>query len=109
MLIHVQRCGSQLREHKQKLQKVYLMSWYNCIFDYKLNKHQEQLRLKIIKKLRTTSLISELTGSYNKKVYYNSRDRAAQNIELNEYCHFNYHLAYCSSYVFSRILWFILV
>jgi len=29
-------CGSQLREHKQNLYAVYLLSWHNAIFDYKL-------------------------------------------------------------------------
>jgi len=43
MLIHV-----QLREHKQKLHKKYLLSWHDSIFDYKLRANLEELWLKIL-------------------------------------------------------------
>jgi len=56
-----------LREHKQKLHIAYLTSWHNSIFGYKLRKDYEQLRLKMLKKLRTASLNSEFTSSYIKK------------------------------------------
>jgi len=46
-----------------------LTSWHNRIFGYKLRTDSEQLRLKILKKLRIASLNSEFTDSY-KKVYY---------------------------------------
>jgi len=58
--------SQQLREHKQKLRIAYLISWRNSIFGYKLRTDQKQLRLKILKKLRTASLNSEFTGSYKK-------------------------------------------
>jgi len=47
---------------------VYLTSWHNSIFGYKLRTDQEQLRLKVLKKLRTASLNSEFTGSYKKGI-----------------------------------------
>jgi len=42
----------------------YLLSWHKSIFGYKLRTDQEQLRLKILKKLRTASLNSKFTDSY---------------------------------------------
>jgi len=59
--------SSQLREHKQKLHS-FLTSWHNSIFGYKLRIDLVQLRLKILKKLRTASLKSKLTVSYKKNV-----------------------------------------
>jgi len=44
----------------------YLTSWNNSIFGSKLRTDLEQLRLKILKKLKTASLNSEFTGSYKK-------------------------------------------
>jgi len=62
-------CSFQLRENKQKLHIACLTSWHNnSNFGYKLRTDKEQLRLKILKKLRTASLKSEFTGSYKKKV-----------------------------------------
>jgi len=55
--------NSQLHENKQKLQIAYLTSLHNSIFSYKLRTDQEQLTLKILKKLRTASLNSEFTCS----------------------------------------------
>jgi len=51
-----------------KLHIAYLTSWLESIFGYKLRIDYEQLRLKILKQLRTARLNSEFTGSY-KKVY----------------------------------------
>jgi len=44
-----------------------LTNCHNSIFGYKLRPDYEQLRLKILKMLRTVSLNSEFTGSYIKK------------------------------------------
>jgi len=44
----------------------YLTNRHNSILGYKLRTDAEQLRLKILKKLRTGSLNSEFTGSYKK-------------------------------------------
>jgi len=54
-------CNSQLLEHKLKLHKTYLASWQSSIFDYKLRTDEEQLRMKILKMLRSISLNSEST------------------------------------------------
>jgi len=48
----------------QQLHIAYLTNWHNSIFGFKLRTVLKQLRLKIIKKLRTASLNSEFTGSY---------------------------------------------
>jgi len=45
---------------------MHLFNKLACIFGYKLRTDQEQLRLKILKKLRIASLNSEFTGSYKK-------------------------------------------
>jgi len=58
-------CSSQLHKHKQKLHIAYLTSW--------------RMRLKILKKLRTASLNSEFTGSYNKKCNSNIKCIVLQN------------------------------
>jgi len=61
-------CNSQLRKHKQKLHITYSTSWHTSMFGYKLRTIEagEQLRLEILKKLRTASLNSEFTGSCKK-------------------------------------------
>jgi len=58
--------SSQVRENKQMLNS-WFNSWHSSIFGYKLRTDLEQLKLKILKKLRTASLNSEFTGSYIKK------------------------------------------
>jgi len=70
MLIHVQ-CSSLLRKHKQKLHIAYLTSLHNSI----LVLNEEQLRLKMLKKLRTASLNSEFTGSYKNKSVFDSEQK----------------------------------
>jgi len=55
----------QLHEYKQT-SIAYLSSWQKSIFGCKLSIDYEQLRLKILQKLRTGSLNSEFTGSYKK-------------------------------------------
>jgi len=52
----------------KKLHIAYLTSWHNSIFAHKVRTDEEQLRLKILKKLRTASLNSEFTDSYKKGV-----------------------------------------
>jgi len=44
----------------------YMTSWHNKILGYKLRTDEEQLKLKILKKLRTASLNSGFTDSYKK-------------------------------------------
>jgi len=56
--------NSPLHQQKQKLHIAYEISWHNNVLDYKLRTDQEQLRLKILETLRTTSLDLEFTGSY---------------------------------------------
>jgi len=46
---------------------IYLTSWHYSIFDYKLRTKFKQLRLKILKKLKTASLNSKFPVSYKKK------------------------------------------
>jgi len=65
MPIHVQ-LQFLAAQAKQKLHITYLTSCHNSIFGYKLRTDLEQLRLNILKKLRTASLNSAFTGSYKK-------------------------------------------
>jgi len=61
--------GLQMRENREQTKTLhsFLTSWHNSILGYKLRSDQEQLRLKIFKKLITSSLNSEFTDSYEKK------------------------------------------
>jgi len=71
-------CGSQKRAQitSSCLCYAYLTSWHNKnifgTFNYKLRTNYEQLKLKILKKLRTVSFNSKFIGSYKKCVSHSS-------------------------------------